>query len=348
MAITELQLTGVMGQTHTFTAKISDCITARITSELIAALQEITIANGYKFDVGLVEQQRYFMDDLRSGDIPYIQLCGPWCSPIEQSQLQDLHNLTYIINLRVNGSDIDESDNPLNQLYRNYISDVQKAVMVDVHLGGLAEDTEINEYGYDMENRDGIDWYFLTQEITVKTRINIFDPYNRDDTLPVAPVISVTAGDSKTAKITDNLIGTLELLTTSNGYEWDIGRVEQQRLNKIDLQDAHIPYCEVCGPWPDVIPFTRTKDQHILNYHIYIRFLYSDQDRDDEPITFYFRNRLADIQKTIMTDISRGALAQQTVLREYGYDFSYETDIMWYFLFQTIQVKVLINSANPY
>jgi hypothetical protein len=153
-----------------------DCIEAQITANLKTALRAITIANGYSWTPGAVEEPRLNLSI--NNRYPYVLLTKTNAPSETENNQSTEEKIRYLITLIDVGNDEDQTqDGELTYTNRNKKADIIKAVMVDHTRGGLAETTRVidKDDGVAKDN-DGA-FYYAYVEIEVQALIDSVNPY---------------------------------------------------------------------------------------------------------------------------------------------------------------------------
>lgn len=148
-------------------------------------------------------------------------------------------------------------------------------------------------------------------------------------------------------RITRNLVASLNGITLNYGNSDKVLYAEQQRMF-FDPQSQ--PYLEVCGPWENVISGGGARnriDNTTIMYRLCFSDYVADANKNDEEITKVYGSVLAQIQRAIMIDITRGGLALITRKTGEGYLLLDDPapDIVMYL---DIEVHAFIDSDDPY
>ena len=149
--------------------------------------------------------------------------------------------------------------------------------------------------------------------------------------------------DCIVSQITQSLKDRLESLSTYGGTP----TVELSRL--FSLINDRYPYIEIIGPIVEIETQTyQVADSqltYILKYYINVN---DENETENKEISYLVRNVAADIIKHIMNDPSRGSLAQNTKVLEYGADFEIIGEQVEFFVYVIIEIKALIEATDPY
>jgi len=152
--------------------------------------------------------------------------------------------------------------------------------------------------------------------------------------------------ESITEKITDNIVSSLEAMSTDNDYDFTPGAVEQER--SVQIIGDRYPFIEVAGPEGVVEPMKDTEcDEHTLSYVItFVDKLNDTNYATDKPLTKQAASVVCNIHKALMADYTRGGYAIMTWLRGYGYT-NYTADTGEHFeVYVLIEVQAHIDSFD--
>jgi len=155
---------------------VSDCILAQLTANRKAALKLLTIANGYSFTYGAVEEKRTILNI--NGRYPYIQLLK---SVVVENELNDLDHIKVMYAVLYEDVYNDESTSGDEIIYhfRNVNADIVKAWMVDRTCGGLASLTKVVDFDDDVIDENGSTFYRSYVIFEVETHIDSNNPYQK-------------------------------------------------------------------------------------------------------------------------------------------------------------------------
>ena len=174
-----LSLPGVIGP-------VEDSIIARITANRKAALQAISIANGYTFTPTMVEEERTELDFAK---VPFIRILRLAGDVEADANFSDETDIAYCVSLYdiVSDTGIDPITQALRQettyQHRNILADITKAWMQDIYCGQLAESTRADKWsdgiGEGKTAGGGTIVFYCAMNIFIVTaRINSRDPYS--------------------------------------------------------------------------------------------------------------------------------------------------------------------------
>lgn len=148
-----------------------------ITDNIVAALETITVANGYTWTVGAVEQERSVL--IVNNRYPFIEVAGPMAD-VNTGHIangSDEHTLEYVITYlnKLDDSDV-LNDEPLTKQVASVYGAIHKAIMTDHTRGGYAVMTRLKDYGYsnfsDEQEGEHFDVFMVFE---VQTFIDSFD-----------------------------------------------------------------------------------------------------------------------------------------------------------------------------
>jgi hypothetical protein len=149
------------------------------------------------------------------------------------------------------------------------------------------------------------------------------------------------------ARIDANLITTLKTITVANGYNTAIGTVERLR-SELSINGRY-PYTLVIQLENDQLDEWESMQDDKLNYIIW--YLDSKNDRNETANTEFtcrLRNVHADIIKALKIDVSRGGLAQNTLIPRHGFGMFIDDDICEPGVYVMVEIERLIDNNNPY
>lgn len=111
--------------------------------------------------------------------------------------------------------------------------------------------------------------------------------------------------------ITRNIVSSLALITTANGYKTNVIACEQERATEHIA--GRLPMIEVCGPHVSIEQAQHTQgDKYNLEYTAIYSALLNDNLIADEPVSAQVENVGADMVKALMVDFRRNDLAHIT------------------------------------
>ncbi len=151
-----------------------DCIDEKITKDIVAVLQTITVANGYNYDIGVrVERLRGSGND--PSPFPLTLLLENEPDPNNEHSSIRADELNYMIWFFDGRDDSDPDSTPAAERFANVKADISKALMEDPERNDLAEYTSINtgNLGY-TEIGPG---YFVY--VTVGRTLDTRNPYEK-------------------------------------------------------------------------------------------------------------------------------------------------------------------------
>lgn len=149
------------------------------------------------------------------------------------------------------------------------------------------------------------------------------------------------------ARIDINLIATLKTVTVANGYNTECGTVERLR-SIIDIANRY-PFTLVVQLENDQIDEFEALQNDSLNYLIW----YFDNENDqvetaDTEFTYRLRNVHADFIKALKLDVSRGGLAQNTVIRRHGFGVWDADNMCMPGVYMHVEIQRIIDNNDPY
>lgn len=123
-----------------------------------------------------LERERMLMQI--NGRYPFVVLCGPWSVTREQfTQVSD-EDLDYVVKYFINYNDESISpDTEVNYVVRTVVEDITRAVQVDTERNGLAQVTELIEYGTTQEIVEDSLEFLVYAKYRVQALINADNPY---------------------------------------------------------------------------------------------------------------------------------------------------------------------------
>lgn len=113
-----------------------------------------------------------------NGRYPYIELLGPYCeNDVEIDNVVDT-KIEYAIKYFVNLNDESTTeDTEVTYIMRNVSRDIIKQLMLDQQRNGLAQYTEVTDYGVAFEAIDNQIEFFVYIIVEVQSLINSDNPY---------------------------------------------------------------------------------------------------------------------------------------------------------------------------
>lgn len=120
---------------------MADCVVAKITDNLIAALTGKTIEVNDASVTTFAEGQRITKDT--QGHNAYIEVAGPWPEEMETTGLEKHSALHYVVEMTLSGINDTPPANPITHQTRNAGADLVALIMADLTRGGNALLTEI-------------------------------------------------------------------------------------------------------------------------------------------------------------------------------------------------------------
>jgi hypothetical protein len=157
---------------------MSESIIAQITANRKTLLKTLTVANGYSFTIGTVEEQRLFPQPT---SYPYCQLIKlPITPELENNNTEDTP-IDYIVALYCTGNDDDSSTAEIAYTYRNAVADITKAWMTDRTCGGIAIGTKRVQYceGEVISDSNQNIEFVIWVHFQVQAFIDSSDPYKQ-------------------------------------------------------------------------------------------------------------------------------------------------------------------------
>lgn len=152
------------------------------------------------------------------------------------------------------------------------------------------------------------------------------------------------------AQITADIKTALETISVANGYNTEIGTVEEKR--SIFIRNNETVTFTLVEKLPPEIEddFQHTEDGKV-KYLIYYFNGEDDEDPDNNPVQYTDRNVCADIQKALLIDRTRGNVAQNTHVMSFGHDFYFQNgmiDVPIMCTWVLVEVERLLDADNPY
>lgn len=153
-------------------------------------------------------------------------------------------------------------------------------------------------------------------------------------------------------QITDNIKSSLEAITIAGGYSFEPAVVEYQRMQT--SFNGQLPYIEIISPNSVVEAqaylgsANSTADMETIEYIIYVFFNYDDRKSTQTPITKQYINAVVDLKKALMQDHTRGGLATNTLISEYGFVMEESNNGADWAAVLSFQVQAFIDSDDPY
>ena len=154
----------------------TDCVIARITQNLIDALDKRSITIGTEELETCAEGQRSVYDS-QGADV-YTEVCGPWPETLEINGIEKHISLHYVVECHINGiSDIAPND-PITIQTKNAGADLSKMIIADLIRGGAALITRIEgEPYYYFTGSAAAPQFVIRIDVNVETFLNIQDPF---------------------------------------------------------------------------------------------------------------------------------------------------------------------------
>lgn len=159
---------------------MADCIDALITANIKAAIETITVTNGYNTEFGTVDEKRSEFDlGNISGPFTLIEkLPHEMENDYQYSEDSTLRYLIYYFNGR---DDTAEGSEAIQYRDRNVAADFQRALNADRTRGGYAQNSHMLNSGHDMFYHQGFGIttpkYCTWMLYQVERMINADNPY---------------------------------------------------------------------------------------------------------------------------------------------------------------------------
>lgn len=149
------------------------------------------------------------------------------------------------------------------------------------------------------------------------------------------------------ALITADLKTALETVTTGGGYNTECGTVDEMRTRFKMPSDTNYTLIQKVPKDLDG-DYQHTEDS-TYRYNVFFFTPFDDSDLSTDPMQYVFRNVIADFQKAIMADRTRGGSAQNTIVESSGIGtFITELGEAMPCVFMTIAVQSLTDADDPY
>jgi hypothetical protein len=153
----------------------AECITAKITKNLVESLDGKTITYYDRQNVISAEQQRSIYDP--DGKSPFVEVCGPWPETVARGNLSNELDLHYHIELHENTINDKQPAPPITKTVENVGADLIKIIMADIRRGGSAIMTTWEDTGFYFCGSSECPELVIYVDITVKAFVNTNDPY---------------------------------------------------------------------------------------------------------------------------------------------------------------------------
>lgn len=163
-----------------------DCIQARITANIKAALKTLTKANGYRYDIGGVEEARKQFEINNRWEFILILENEPLKDEADNLIIRKLQYVIWFFS-RHNDELIRNPSNPSSDLdteiayyNRNIIADITRCLTAsdtDIYRGGLAELTEVFPGTHDLYEGPNMLLFGTWCVVEVTTNIDARNPY---------------------------------------------------------------------------------------------------------------------------------------------------------------------------
>ena len=160
---------------------MAECIQAQITANIKTALETITVANGYRYNVGAVEEARRFLRINNRWPFILILKNAP-----QLNEYLVLDILEYVIwwfpmqDDRLVGNPADSSldlNTEVTYHQRNAPADIAKALSVDVSRGNLATMTEVTPGDHEVYVDEANILFGTWTMVRITTNIDATNPY---------------------------------------------------------------------------------------------------------------------------------------------------------------------------
>jgi len=153
------------------------------------------------------------------------------------------------------------------------------------------------------------------------------------------------------ALITANIKTTCESVTIGHGYNTNCGIVAEKR-SEFYLDGVSGPYTLIERLPRDVENDYGYSEDSNLKFLIYYFNGKDDTKSGANPIQYEDRNVIADFQKSLMADRSRGGRAQNSHVITGGHDMFYQEglngNIYKWCTWLLLQVERMVDADNPY
>jgi hypothetical protein len=157
---------------------MADCIIAKITDNLVAALHGKSITYASASHTTTCKQQRMVFDN--EGSTDFIELCGPWPETLDHAGNRTEHiKLYYVAELHISGLNDAPPNSPITQQTKNVGADLVALIIgTDNNRGGYALITEVEgQPGYYFTGDPSAPEFVIYVNISVEAFINADDPY---------------------------------------------------------------------------------------------------------------------------------------------------------------------------
>lgn len=154
--------------------------------------------------------------------------------------------------------------------------------------------------------------------------------------------------DCVQARITQNIIDTLETITAANGYQTTLNTVSRLRTT-VQFNANDYWYALLIENEQEPQSEYQFRDD-IYSYLIWIFPGINDNTPDlaNTEISYVMRNTGADVTKALKADITRGGLAQYTKITKWDVGCMETNEMVEFGLYTFIEVQALTDSKDPY
>ena len=147
--------------------------------------------------------------------------------------------------------------------------------------------------------------------------------------------------ETVTEKITNNIESTLAAISLPD-YDFTPGAVEQERV--VTDINQRFPFIEISGPEGQVATKTTRGALHTLEYVITYVDDITDSRLSSDPLQKQTASVVGNLHKALMTDYTRGGLAQMTRLKNYGgSSYPDENECETFEVWMVVEVDALID-----
>jgi hypothetical protein len=158
-----------------FNPNPDDCITAKITKNLVDALNNKVLTYAGQQNTTTAEQQRCIYNP--DGRNPFVEVCGPWPDTVARGNLSNELDLHYHIEFHENSINDNPPADEITKTAGNIAADLIKLIMADIRRGGSAIMTTWEDPGYYFTGTSDCPEFVVYIDITVKAFVNTNDPY---------------------------------------------------------------------------------------------------------------------------------------------------------------------------
>lgn len=166
---------GTNSNTITVKTGLEACIPAAIAQNIVVALQDISVANGYHFTPAAIERER--QTERIAGRLPMLEVCGPAVTFENRTTQGKQTTAGFNVVYRALLNDDNLNDDPVSVQTENIAADIIIALMSDHTMGGLAVMTEITDYYHTLEDFGNSTMFAVVVSFEVLTFTDIFNPY---------------------------------------------------------------------------------------------------------------------------------------------------------------------------